>query len=738
MKEHIFILTLLIFIYGSSNGQFYYSFNEKVPLHFSSRYSIQFDSSSMLRQQDLIQRYKHENLSHNIILFEEDIYQQLINIVDQSKILSSSKVYLTSDSLELIVSNEISFKYKNPEYGNMESLLANIPHKVIEKGNRGILKVLEQSVNTLELANKLFESGLFEYCYPNFISKITFNESIPNDSYFEYQFYLKNTGQLINDGHFGTSGADIKATYAWDITKGNSNTIIAVIDQGVTSDHSDLPNSRQIRLNGSNFSGNGSANDPSPINSENHGNACAGIIAATQDNNEGISGICPNCKIMPIRIFGSADHDNIADAIEFAYNNGANIISNSWGYQTAQNNLFPVIINAINDAISNGSLVVFAAGNTANHTNSNIGYVMFPANINVSGMICVGASNRYDTQANYSPTSNLIEVVAPSHNAYSCQISGETFEIWTIDIPGNNGYNPWYNPYGDGNENTPCPIPIFKAQLPNSGTNYLSYTGRMGGTSAACPQVAAVAGLILSVYPCLTPQQIEDIIKLSAAKVSYVYTNERCNQMGFGRLDAEAALQRALDILLQNKTETGSRLVASMQTIRAGANVDPVFNSGNYVVASGANVEFKATESITLEDGFIAEAGSFFLAHIEPFNDDCEEWNTPMLFKTDFREVKTETFNEEITVGETKISPVFFPNPYNSDLYVKYALKENKTVRVQVYDIAGKLLEDQTFNGHAGTNIHKVNTTYSSSAATIAHFCINGNCETFKLVRTND
>lgn len=169
MKEHIFILTLLIFIYGSSNGQFYYSFNEKVPLHFSSRYSIQFDSSSILRQQDLIQRYKHENLSHNIIIVEEDIYQQLINIVDQSKILSSSKVYLTSDSLELIVFNEISFKYKNPEYGNMESLLANTPHKVIEKGNRGILKVLEQSVNTLELANKLFESGLFEYCYPNLL-----------------------------------------------------------------------------------------------------------------------------------------------------------------------------------------------------------------------------------------------------------------------------------------------------------------------------------------------------------------------------------------------------------------------------------------------------------------------------------------------------------------------------------------------------------------------------------------
>jgi subtilisin family serine protease len=59
-------------------------------------------------------------------------------------------------------------------------------------------------------------------------------------------------------------------------------------------------------------------NAPSPSGNGSHGNACAGIIAATQNNNEGISGICHNCKIMPIRIFGSADHVDLADAIKFS------------------------------------------------------------------------------------------------------------------------------------------------------------------------------------------------------------------------------------------------------------------------------------------------------------------------------------------------------------------------------------------------------------------------------------
>ena len=87
----------------------------------------------------------------------------------------------------------------------------------------------------------------------------------------------------------------------------------------------------------------------------NHGNSCAGVIGATQNNNEGISGICPNCRIMPIRVFNTdptvgITAQKLADAINFARTNGAHVISNSWGFNSTDPNLFPVIVSAIQDA----------------------------------------------------------------------------------------------------------------------------------------------------------------------------------------------------------------------------------------------------------------------------------------------------------------------------------------------------------------------------------------------------
>ena len=74
------------------------------------------------------------------------------------------------------------------------------------------------------------------------------------------------SGQEINDDHFRAIDADIDAPEAWNITIGNSNIVIAVIDQGVTSNHPDLPNSRQVKLRSSDFIGTGvsSINDTSP------------------------------------------------------------------------------------------------------------------------------------------------------------------------------------------------------------------------------------------------------------------------------------------------------------------------------------------------------------------------------------------------------------------------------------------------------------------------------------------
>ncbi len=431
-----------------------------------------------------------------------------------------------------------------------EELLEKFETKVVKTTAIYQKLIIPQGADVFDIANKYYESGFVEFSTPNFFTDFTLNQVIPNDTYFNYQITCNNTGQTINDGHTGTPDADIDAPEAWDITTGSSNVVIAVLDEGVTSNHPDLPNSRQLRLNGSDFAYDD--NDPSPSGNHNHGNACAGVIAATMNNNQGIAGIAPNCIIMPIRIVDSngnfINEAGLADAIEFAVDNGADILSNSWGANSSDPNASPVIVTAIQYAVNHNRIVVFAAGNTADHVHNNDGFIQFPANVNIEGVITVGASDRDDHQANYSPTSDpesvnnqVIDIVAPSHRAYPCQITGETFEMWTIDIPGTAGYNSWHD---DSYCMNP---PTVGEQLPNSGTNYLDYTGRFGGTSHSCPVVAGVAALMLSVNSSLDYMDVFNILTSTADKVGgYTYTNGRCNEMGYGRVNAFSAVCEAL------------------------------------------------------------------------------------------------------------------------------------------------------------------------------------------------
>jgi len=126
--------------------------------------------------------------------------------------------------------------------------------------------------------------------------------------------------------------------------------------------------------------------------------------------------------------------------------------------------------------------------------NSDYGYVIYPAYLSYDGIITVGASDRNDLVANYSPRGQSLDVCAPSNSAMPSNVSGESLNIWTTDLTGVFGLNPFKSC-------SALTLPSQNEILPSTGSNNKAFTGRFGGTSASAPQVAGIIALMKSVNP---------------------------------------------------------------------------------------------------------------------------------------------------------------------------------------------------------------------------------------------
>ena len=338
---------------------------------------------------------------------------------------------------------------------------------------------------------------------------------------FLMQYYLRN---------FNTGNYDINVVPAWEIITGNSDITVAVIDEGVDPDHEDLSGNVLQGYTIGDATGYGKPKNANEFNYKGHGVACAGIIGA-KNNNKGILGVAYGVKILPVNIspyvptgyylngemyvtysgFTTSDTD-LAYAIQWAAER-ADILSCSWGGNSEIN----VVKTAINNAMSNGRngkgcVVVASSGN---HYQS-VTTISFPARIN--GVIAVGAINRYGNIQSYSQRGSDLDLVAPSG---LCDLQGD---VVTTDRTGYLGYNPY---------------------AVSSGTDLtdMNYTQKFGGTSAACPQVAGVAALMLSANPNLTVSQIRSMLRNTARDLGSTGFD---TTFGYGLVDAYAAVCAAL------------------------------------------------------------------------------------------------------------------------------------------------------------------------------------------------
>ncbi|TVR10705.1 MAG: hypothetical protein EA401_12080 [Planctomycetota bacterium] len=319
--------------------------------------------------------------------------------------------------------------------------------------------------------------------------------TIPNDPHFSQLWGLHNTGQ-----NGGTSGADISAAAAWNITTGSHSVRVAVVDTGVDYHHPDLVdniwhNPLEI-FNAQDLSGNGFVDDVRgwnfydknnvPLDDNDHGTHVAGTIGAVGNNDIGITGVAWNVSLIPIRIGGFAGNIDLAaalEAVEYCTAMGFPIANHSWGGPSPSQQMLEAI-QAANEA---GQLFVAAAGNDSDNTDD---FPMYPAAYDVPNIISVAATTRNDGLANFSNYgSETVHLGAPGDSIYST-------------LPGG-GY------------------------------------GMMSGTSMAAPHVAGAAALLLSVRPDLTPTEIRDLFMETGDAISALSDRTISGK----RLNIHAALQ---------------------------------------------------------------------------------------------------------------------------------------------------------------------------------------------------
>ena len=427
--------------------------------------------------------------------------------------------------------------------------------------------------NAMQIAGELHDTGLFEYAEPNLIN---FVELSTADTYYLQQWGLKNTGQFG-----GTSGVDIRAEQAWQITTGSSNTRIAILDMGVDLNHPDLVNNL---LQGYDATGNNSAG--APIAPEDvHGTACAGIAAA-QSNSIGIAGVAYGCRILPVRVGNGNTMEStaIAAGINWARQNNADVISMSFGSLVSDNVITTAINTAAYSGRSNGlgCVLVAAAGNDNSAT------VNFPASN--SNVIAVGAMSPCGTRKRSSSNKvDLNQYVQPDPLGVSCDGEG----WWGSNYGTNLGVvAPGTDIYTTCMLNAPNGYSII-----NNGTNGV-YTSNFNGTSAATPCVAGVAALIFSMRPDLNPRQVRTAIETTCRKDipgfslnTYLENGSWSDQVGYGLVDAYAAVLSVLNIVgptilcpYTNVTYTvAGKMDNNPITWTYGSNFTLVSSSGNSI-----------------------------------------------------------------------------------------------------------------------------------------------------------
>ncbi|MEN9569744.1 MAG: hypothetical protein RL172_975 [Bacteroidota bacterium] len=251
-----------------------------------------------------------------------------------------------------------------------------------------------------------------------------------------------------------------------------------------------------------------------------HGTHCSGIIAGVRNNGKGGDGVADNVRIMMLRAVPDGDeHDkDIANAIRYAVDNGAQVVSMSFGKDFSPQKHW--VDDAVKYAETKGVLLVHAAGNDAKNV---------------------------DTADNF-PNANYINNKGRATNWITVGASGD---------PKNGGITASFSNYGKKEVDVFAPGVQIYATIPGGNTY-----GKLSGTSMACPVVAGTAALLLEYFPNLSAKQLKYVIEKSAtAPDTEVNIPGTSDKVKLAELSKTGGLLNAYEAVKLASTLKGERIV---------------------------------------------------------------------------------------------------------------------------------------------------------------------------------